>query len=64
MSDDLLGCPFCGEKKELKEYTQDDCMSDKNVRCENCGALGPPCSTWKQAKEAWQHRVIPKSGAI
>jgi len=53
----LEKCPFCGEAEDLLEYDVDDWMADKSVRCEYCGALGPPCSTWEQAQLAWNKRV-------
>jgi len=54
----LKSCPFCGEAEELSEYLEEDWMSDKNVRCDNCGALGPPCSDWEKAQLAWNERHL------
>ena len=54
----LKACPFCGEEKELGEVATDhfDEWSDIVVRCSNCGAKGPPCSTLSKAVECWNTR--------
>lgn len=54
--EELKPCPFCGEKRYLWENTDQDWMANKEVRCGHCAALGPPCSTWEQAKIAWNKR--------
>jgi len=56
---ELEPCPFCGEKEELETVATDlfDEWSDSAIRCSNCGAKGPPCSTWPKAEECWNNRV-------
>lgn len=54
-------CPFCGEITELSSVQFDDCMQptylqDWVIRCDHCGAMGPPCSTITQAEKAWDER--------
>lgn len=53
---ELKECPFCGETKSLSEAKMNEWLNDSVVRCDNCGALGPPCSTWPKAQEAWNRR--------
>ena len=57
MTEELKPCPFCGETKDLSEYDAEDWMADKSIRCDTCGALGPPASTLIQTQKAWNYRV-------
>ena len=52
-------CPFCGEKED-EEYEWEMCMDDISIRCLNCGALGPPCSTLNEARKSWNERKEAK----
>jgi len=47
-------CPYCAEN-EIEDYEWPP-PGDYSVRCKFCGSLGPPCSTWNQAREAWCKR--------
>ena len=61
-NDKLPPCPHCGED-EFEDYLWPP-PGDYSVRCKYCGALGPPCSTWKQAREAYNERAIKITGHI
>jgi len=50
----LKPCPFCGEKKELEGHLTGD--DEWTIRCRNCGAIGPPCGTWRDAEISWYER--------
>ena len=53
----LHPCPFCNEREDLEEHTDDyKEFNFKRVRCMNCGALGPDSSTWLKAQELWNLR--------
>ena len=49
---DEKSCPFCG--KSEGQIIEDD--GNVVVRCEYCGAKGPPCSTVNHAKVEWDIR--------
>ena len=53
---ELAPCPFCGETKSLSEVSVDGWLDAVAVRCENCGAQGPPCSTPIKAVDEWNKR--------
>ena len=64
----MKSCPFCGveDKKDdlliesLCELYEMDIdrgdSSDLVVRCQCCGACGPPCSTTEKAVKSWDKR--------
>ena len=63
--DKLKPCPHCGENK-LGVKTHSHLIiriigilapNSFSIRCQNCGALGPPCSTWKEAQQSWDERA-------
>ncbi len=61
----LKPCPFCGEnEQEIIELglggTEDWAIY---VRCEYCGAFGPPADSRQGAKETWNERVGKKQEA-
>jgi len=61
----LKPCPFCGETRELVRIestrvdegdSYEDLQMEKWVECQNCGAMGPPCDTFKEAVKSWNGR--------
>jgi len=52
----LLPCPFCGENEQ---EVIDNWLGSHvtHIRCEYCGALGPPADTRLGAKKEWNRRA-------
>jgi len=51
-------CPFCGEneQKVIHRSLNDWASPDYYIRCEYCGAYGPPANSERKAKESWEDR--------
>jgi len=57
----LKPCPFCGENEQrIIELESEVVEWAIYIRCEYCGALGPPADSSQGAKEAWNERVEKK----
>lgn len=53
-------CPFCGSlKNEARLFTEEvhGCRG-VDIYCRNCGINGPFRDTQKEAKEAWEKRIL------
>jgi Lar family restriction alleviation protein len=63
--EDLLPCPFCDYKSGLEDSELGDHDGYRlfAIRCQNCGAYGPPADTIAGAREEWNKRVKEKEAA-
>ena len=52
---ELKPCPFCGGKAGIYSLAK----YEKEVYCENCGAVSNICMTKEEAVEAWNRRDEP-----
>lgn len=68
MKHSIKPCPFCGDNEQTlfrwsEEYPGidevDNGLSDWHVRCEFCGAFGPPANNKDGAIEGWNERNKP-----
>jgi len=56
--EDLILCPFCGEREALKPVELDTCRGEswKAIKCLSCGAQGPMSKNGLEANSLWQGR--------
>lgn len=56
--DELLPCPFCGGKGDIKTHYRPYCVS---VVCLTCGSSGVLKQSHEEAKHCWNTRTGDKS---
>ncbi len=50
---EIKPCPFCGSEKNRIDMDMDFRLQ---IKCENCGAMGPPAENLHDAAWAWNRR--------
>jgi transcription elongation factor Elf1 len=58
MSNELISCPFCGEKESLKPILLPTTKGEpwKAIKCMSCGATGPISKDGLEANRLWGTR--------
>ena len=59
----MNSCPFCNRQqpKKISEVKYCESVTGHSVVCQGCGALGPDCTTKREALQRWsiQPKRIP-----
>lgn len=56
---ELKPCPFCWKNEQVESIIYHELNADsaeKVIRCDYCGACGPSCGNWAEAREDWNER--------